>query len=225
VVYIDAALRRLGDQVHGDLLDVGCGRRPHEAALGRRVRRYVGLDWPARPERAGPDVVGDALRLPFLPHSFDTVLATELLEHLPAPGAFLAEVARVLRPGGALLVSVPFMEPLHEEPRDYTRFTAYGLRYLLEAAGFHVEHLLGKGGWFSVVLGSFLNQALYLWANPEDGQGRRRDNPLVLALVLPCCAAAQVLAYALDRVIPSRRYALGYVAMARQPAPPAEPAG
>jgi SAM-dependent methyltransferase len=193
------------------LLDVGCGRRPYEPLFAGRVRRYVGADWPSHAERARPDLVADALSLPVRSGAVDTLLATEVVEHLPSPDRFLEEAARVLRPGGTLLLTVPFLEPLHEEPRDFYRFTPHGLRVLLERHGFTCDAVRARGGWWSVSLGSFVSQSVYEWANPERADGSRRDNPLALALVLPFCAACQLLAYALDRLVPSSRYAMGYV--------------
>ena len=213
-VHLEAALGDLAARADGLLLDVGCGLRPYERLFAGRIRRYVGADWPGHADRARPDVVADALALPVRSGVVDTLLATELMEHLPSADRFLEEAARVLRPGGTLLLTVPFLEPLHEEPRDFFRFTPHGLRALLERHGFACDLVRGRGGWWSVALGSFVSQALYEWANPERPDGSRRDHPLALAFVLPVCGAVQLAAYALDRLIPSRRYALGYVVAA-----------
>ncbi len=219
IAYIDPILDGLRTLVHGTVLDVGCGARPHESRFVREATRYVGIDLPRGGELRA-DVVGDAMALPIRSRCADTVLATELLEHLPRPADFLAEAARVLRPGGVLILSTPFLEPLHEEPRDFFRFTSHGLRVLLVENGFEVRSIERKGGWWSVVVASFVNQALYDLANPEGSDGRRRDNPVRMAVALPFCALAQVTGYGLDRLWPGRRYTLGYVTVAtiRDPA-------
>lgn len=217
-VYMEPALGEASAFTRGVLLDLGCGPRPYEFLFAGRVDRYFGVDWPKRADPARPDVVADATRLPFRSACADTVLATELMEHLPSPDVFLQEVARVLRPSGTLVLSVPFLEPLHEEPRDFYRFTPHGLRALLSRHGFDLERSWRKGGFWSVTLGSFANQALYGCVNPEDEAGRRRDHPLVLALVVPVCSLLQLLGYGLDRLLPSRAYTLGYVALARRSA-------
>jgi hypothetical protein len=77
-----------------------------------------------------------------------------------------------------------------------------------------VRELRAKGGWWSVVVGSYVNQSLYEWVNPARPDGTRRNNPIGLALALPLCAVAQAVGYGLDRVLPSRRYTLGYVVVA-----------
>jgi SAM-dependent methyltransferase len=214
-IYADLGVRRAVHLMAGSLIDVGCGQRPHERILVAQGVRYLGLDCAFRPGRNVPDVVGDAMRLPFLAGTVDNVLATEVIEHLAAPAAFVAEAARVLRPGGWLLLSAPLMEPVHEEPHDYFRFTAYGLRVLLDAQGFEVKDLWRKGGWWSVVLGSFVNQAIFNWINPEGPSGKRRNHPLLLAFALPLVAAVQWLGYTLDRLVPSSKFTLGYFVLAR----------
>ena len=213
IVYIEPAMRRAQPYAHGIMLDVGCGTRRYESIFRSSVDEYIGLDWPEIEDRAYPNVVGDAMRIPFMAQSIDTVLATELMEHLPSPQNFLTEVARVLRDGGTLILSVPFMEPLHEEPRDYYRFTPYSLRVLLEQNDFSILQLWAKGGWWSVVLGSYVNQAIYNWASSLDESGRRRYGILTL-IALPVCAVLQWLGYQLDRVFHSRKYTLGYTVVA-----------
>lgn len=214
VIYIRQALEQARKYAKGVLLDVGCGLRQYEDLFSQQVTHYIGIDWPAIPERARPDVIADALHLPLAAAVAQTVLATELMEHLHSPKEFLAEMARVLQAGGCLILSVPFLEPLHEEPRDYYRFTPHSLRLLLENHGFSLEHIWERGGWWSVVLGSFVSQGLYDLANPIDAQGKRRYHYLATAFVIPLCAICQMAGYALDRLKRSKRYTLGYVVMA-----------
>lgn len=213
IAYMEPAMRNARSYAHGIMLDVGCGTRRYEPIFRDFVDEYIGLDWPEIEDRAYPDVVGDALYIPLMTRSVDTVLATELMEHLPSPQGFLAEVSRVLRDGGTLILSIPFMEPLHEEPRDYYRFTPYSLRVLLEQNGFSIHQLRNKGGWWSVVLGSFVSQAVYNWASSLDKSGQRRYGILTL-IALPICGVLQWLGYQLDRIFYSSKYTLGYVVIA-----------
>ncbi|MGB8980804.1 MAG: class I SAM-dependent methyltransferase [Anaerolineales bacterium] len=213
VVYIEPVMREIKSIARGRMLDLGCGTRRYEVIFREFVDSYIGLDWPEIKGRAFPDVIGDAMNIPFMDASVDVVLATELMEHLPSPQDFLTEVARVLRKNGVLILSVPFMEPIHEEPRDYYRFTPFSLRLLLEEHGFSLQRIWNKGGWWSVVLGSFVNQSLYDWSTSLDESGRRHYT-LLTFVVLPVCALAQWLAYQLDRLFRSRRYTLGYILVA-----------
>lgn len=138
--------------VQGRLLDVGCGNRPYAPWYDRFAERSVGLD--ATPGR-GVDVLGFADRLPFADETFDTVVATEVLEHVTDARRAVAELHRVLRPGGHALVTVPFLYPTHEAPYDFRRFTHFGLRSLLEGHGLEVVTLEAKGGPL-VLLAHFL---------------------------------------------------------------------
>jgi SAM-dependent methyltransferase len=215
--YLRESVTRARPFVSGTTLDLGCGLRPYEPLLKGPGVAYIGMDWPVSPDKARQDVTGDATRLPFCGAAFDTVLATELLEHLPDPEQFLHEVARVLRPEGHLLLSVPFLEPLHEEPRDFYRFTPYSLRLLLEAHGLSIRELWTRGSWWSVVVGSFMPQALYGLVNPLDEQGRRHYSKVGTVLVLPVCALLQLTGYAMDCLTAGKSaYTLGYFVIAQR---------
>lgn len=120
--------------VQGRMLDVGCGAQPYRD-LFPRVRRYVGLDHPGPPRL---DVCGDGLTLPFRAGSFDAVLCNQVLEHVPEGAKLMEEIARVLRPGGILLLTVPLTWDLHLEPSDFYRYTRYGLQYLADKSGLRV---------------------------------------------------------------------------------------
>ena len=200
-------------------LDLGCGQRPYEELVSGPGVTYIGMDWPVSDDKAFQDVTGDATRLPFRSESFDTVITTELLEHLPDPEQCLAEVARVMRPGGHLILSVPFLEPLHEEPRDFFRFTPYSLRNLLGSHGFTVLNIWPRGHWWSVVFGSFMPQALYGLVNPLDEHGQRHYSKVGTVLVLPICALLQLTGYAMDRLARGKSaFTLGYFIVAQRAA-------
>ena len=120
------------------MLDVGCGSRPYENLF--RASRYVGLELDTPASRAAnfADAYYDGGRFPFDDGSFSAVLCNQVLEHAFEPDHLIAEIARVLKPGGKLLLTVPFAWDEHEQPRDYGRYTSFGLAYLLEKHGFAV---------------------------------------------------------------------------------------
>ncbi|HEX6549094.1 MAG TPA: class I SAM-dependent methyltransferase [Gammaproteobacteria bacterium] len=127
----------VAQRADGAILDVGCADQAIKRELPQ-LRGYVGLDYPATASHlygTRPDVFGDASGLPFKDACFDTVLMLDVLEHVARPGAALQEAARVLRPGGRLLVTIPFAYPLHDQPHDYQRFTAHGIANRLSAVG------------------------------------------------------------------------------------------
>lgn len=133
----------------GRLLDVGAGTVPLREALSAAVDTYQTLDIERRTENI--DFIGDLQDLSGVigSESFNTVMALEVLEHIPDSPKALAEIFRILAPGGVALISVPHLSRLHEEPHDYYRFTHYGLRHLFEQAGFEVLEVAPIGGLFS----------------------------------------------------------------------------
>jgi SAM-dependent methyltransferase len=146
-------LNAVRDQVRGDLLDVGCGEKPYEWIFGSQVERYVGCDWGATPHSLHHvDLLADAARLPFHDATFDTVLSTEVLEHVSDPARCVVELNRVLRPGGTLILTTPFLYWIHEAPHDYFRYTPYGLKALIRRAGLDEAKLLVRGNVVTVVI-------------------------------------------------------------------------
>jgi len=115
-------------------LDLGCGRSPNATAFPNRV----GVDVVAE---AGVHIIADAHHLPFAPRSFEQIVCSEVLEHLSDPALAASEMARVLASGGKLVLTTPFVYPIHEAPHDYQRLTAYGLRRLFSLAGFDVQEV------------------------------------------------------------------------------------
>ena len=83
--------------------------------------------------------------MPFGDASFDTVLLLDVLEHIANPESALAEARRALRPGGRLLLTIPFAYPMHDQPHDYQRLTEYGLRELLQRVGLRSSAIVEVG--------------------------------------------------------------------------------
>ncbi|MDP8236623.1 MAG: methyltransferase domain-containing protein [Candidatus Erginobacter occultus] len=144
---LDRQLGRLIPRLEGVVLDIGSGPQPYRELLYRSgVKRYVALDWPNSPHGPGMEISADMTRLPFSGEVFDGILCTQVLEHCPDPSAALAEGARVLKPGGKVLLSVPFLFQEHELPWDYYRYTDRGIRYLLGKAGLSIREIKRLGG-------------------------------------------------------------------------------
>ena len=182
----------------GRLLDLGCGRAPLAGVYAGLVDVAVTLDRRPAPEVAvvadldAPLPVGDA--------AVDTLLATDVLEHVRRPAALWAEAARVLAPGGTLLVGVPFLVGLHEEPHDHHRFTEHALRAAAADVDLEVLELRPYGDVVDLLAD------LGVRALGELGRGRGAH------------VAAGVLSPLHRRRRRVRRLPLGYVAAFRRPA-------
>ena len=134
-------------RVRGIVVDVGCGRKPYQPWLGTNATRWLGFDLPAPwSGRPAADAFASGSALPLADGAADCVLSTQVIEHVPDPWAVLREAARILRPGGALLLTAPQAQWLHEEPHDYFRYTKYGLARLAEEAGLTPVRVVPFGG-------------------------------------------------------------------------------
>jgi SAM-dependent methyltransferase len=135
------AIRCLAPQMRGNVLDVGCGRKPYQDLF--RVTEYVGLeiDTPENRANKSADFYYDGASFPFDTGIYDGAICNQVLEHVFIPDQFLSEIRRVLKPGGKLLLTVPFVWDEHEKPHDYARYTSFGLKSLLRRNGFEMlEH-------------------------------------------------------------------------------------
>jgi SAM-dependent methyltransferase len=127
----------LASHVKGRVLDVGCGSKPYRTLF--QASEYLGMEISDRNKDA--DCYYDGNRFPFQEREFDSVITSEVLEHIFNPNMFLSEINRVLKKGGILLLTVPFVWDEHEQPYDYARYSSFGLRHLLEQNGFVIiEH-------------------------------------------------------------------------------------
>lgn len=135
------AMTEFAPALSGRLLDVGCGSKPYRPLF--KVDEYVGLDIDSETSRLRgvADYLYDGKAFPFEDASFDAVLCNQVLEHVFNPDEFLSEIRRVLKPGGKLLLTVPFVWDEHEQPYDFARYSTFGLRALFEKQGLRiVEH-------------------------------------------------------------------------------------
>lgn len=168
---IVTAIQQNLHRLSGTCLDIGCGYMPYKPLLlseQSRIKSYIGLDLPDNLYQA-PDLTWDGLEIPLDANSIDCAIATELFEHCPYPSQVMAEIHRVLKPGGTLLFSVPFLWNLHCVPHDEYRFTPFALERLLKNAGFTTVQLQALGGW-----DASLGQMLGLWVRRRFQGGRKK---------------------------------------------------
>jgi SAM-dependent methyltransferase len=144
---------QLAPQLHGRLLDFGCGSKPYQA-LFTGTSEYIGLDF----ENEGHshrnehiDVIYDGKTVPFADGHFDSVFSSEVFEHIFNLEQMIPELNRVMKKGAKLFVTCPFVWNEHEVPNDYARYTRFALKYLLEKNGFKIL-LEDKTGDFTMAL-------------------------------------------------------------------------
>lgn len=134
---IDYYLQLYSTNIKGTLYDLGCGTSPYKSWLLNYADRYVGVDWGSTLHELKADILADLNEpLPIESEVADTVMSLSVMEHLREPQVFLNESHRILKPGGSMVVQVPFMWWVHEAPYDFYRYTRYGLQYMFEKAGF-----------------------------------------------------------------------------------------
>lgn len=158
----------------GNLLDVGCGKMPYKDYILKNssITKYTGIDIETAllyDQKVKPDFTWDGNTLPFENESFDTVIATEVLEHCPDPFIIFNETNRVLKKNGVFFFTVPFLWNLHEVPHDEFRYTPFSLNRMLTKCDFTSINLYATGGWHASMA-----QMLGLWVKRAPMQQRRR---------------------------------------------------
>jgi len=135
------AMSRFVPKLQGKILDVGCGQKPYQHLCdAKKVSEYIGLEIDSTENRTNKqaDYFYDGKNFPFENREFDSVMTNQVLEHVFNPDEFLAEINRILKPEGLLLLTVPFVWDEHEQPFDYARYSSFGLKHLLQKQGFEI---------------------------------------------------------------------------------------
>lgn len=191
--YLRPAMAGLG----GKVLDVGAGESPWREWLPPSAS-YEGIDvgnaeeFGMRPARAGITYY-DGRAIPFPDAVFDGAICIEVLEHAQDPGLLMAEVARCLRRGATLLLTVPWSARRHHMPHDYHRFTRERLQGLLEASGFTQIDIVERGTDISAIASKLVVLSMRL--APTHGLLRGLWTMPLFLLMLPMTALFIALAH------------------------------
>ena len=144
----------------GLLLDLGCGPRPYLHLYAPCCDKTLGADLPDSPfPKDKIDIYCSATQIPLENNSVDAVLSTEVMHDMAEPDEMLAEINRILHPGGSVILTTPFVVPIVDGVYDHYRYTEHGLRYLLTKQGFEVEKIIPV----SDVLGAMTTLAVKPW--------------------------------------------------------------
>ncbi len=153
-------IQELAKYVQGKTLDVGCGRKPYQQLFNSS--EYIGLeiDTPLNRQNEKVDYFYDGTTFPFIDGEFDSIVINQVLEHVFNPEVFLKEVKRVMKDGGVLLLTAPFVWDEHLQPYDFARYSSFGMKWLLENNGFEIVELRKTGADLSVIF-QLLNDYIY----------------------------------------------------------------
>jgi SAM-dependent methyltransferase len=197
------------------VLDAGAGEGRFKPEFAHT--HYFGVDLAIGDDTwdySNLDAISTLTSLPFADNTFDVALCNQVLEHVPEPYQVLAEIQRVLKPGGKLYFSAPQSWHQHQKPHDYYRYTSYGLTYLMQKAGFNIKVLEPLGGYFWFL--SFQLHNINYWAFPKGMPGRIWTWPLralfglLFQLILP------MILFYLDPLDRIKDETFGYVCVAEK---------
>lgn len=205
------------------VLDAGAGRSPYRKLF--RHAQYEAADFAQLDSAYAPlDYVCDITDIPVDDGTFDRVICNQVLEHVPDPEKALAELHRVLKPGGRIFLSAPLFFAEHQKPYDFFRYTQFSLRKMFEEVGFEIARMNWLEGYFGTVAYNYQMMAKNLPRRLDDLRGRGLR--WRLAYIAPIVLFNQKLAVRLSRLyarleVSGSRYERGmpknYVVVARKP--------
>lgn len=152
-------IKILSSNLNGNLLDFGCGSKPYKGVF-TKVSSYIGVDLKIEGREENHKYIDkfyDGKTIPFEDETFDSLLSTEVLEHVFNVEDILKEINRVLKKGGKALITTPFMWEEHEMPYDFARYTTPALFHLYEKNGFKVIENRKAGNNIEVIAQFSLN--------------------------------------------------------------------
>ncbi len=206
-----AVIPQIKRYARGKTIDLGCGFMPFRKYLKDMVTVYHTLD--IYPRSSEVTYVGDIQNMSMIPSSsYDCAICLEVLEHIPHPLQAIREIYRILRPGGVLIFSVPYLSRIHDQPHDYFRFTAYGLSLILAEGQFNIVQIAPRGGMLSF-LGHQISTVLLALSWPIWGirQIAWLFNKWIITRIL----------YKIDKILGGWEiFPLGYVGVAQKPTDP-----
>lgn len=196
--HLSGSMRIALPYVRGRCVDVGAGTAPYQKFVVPYTSEYIVADYAdtrksmfSREE--GVFVQADVMNLPFDNATMDTVLLTQVLEHVIDPKKALRETQRILREEGVLILSAPFIYQAHAEPYDFWRFSEYGLQHLITQEGFEIIEFHHQG-YIGTALVSIWNG--FLWQAASRCKALR--NTILLPILLTIFVGNNIIGRLLD---------------------------
>lgn len=212
---VDKAIAFASSHAHGVLLDVGCGSKPYKKVFAPLVDNHIGIEYSTESVYRGceADIFGDAMKLPLTDSSVDTILCTEVLEHLPNPEKAIAEFARILKPNGVLITTAPFFYPIHDA-WDFFRYTPDGIANLMRQNGLDVElvkPLSGTGVTLALMINLYWFDIGFMWTKWLYPFG-----VILRPILLLLCFVINVIGGIFEVILPSKHMAFNHLTIAKK---------
>lgn len=204
---ITQQIKKFGHYIKGKTLDVGAGDFNRYQKFFQSSE-YIKMDVRTN---GNADLIGSADEIPEKDGNFDSVVSTQVFEHLKNPDQAAREISRVLKPGGHVLITVPQWNELHEEPHDYYRYTKYGIAEIFERNGFKTVLCDQRGGFFTQIAQiqiRYLLDKFNLHNHPYAGWG--------FSKVFWFCTKIAIWFDRLDKSVANRKHALGWLFVFRK---------
>lgn len=139
--------------ISGKVLDFGCGSKPYQSLF--KFDKYLGADIenPGHDHKnENIDIFFDGINLPLENETFDSCFSSEVFEHVFELDKVINEIKRVLKVGGKVVVTTPFVWDEHEVPHDFCRYTSYGLKSVFERNGLKVISITKYGSFLETII-------------------------------------------------------------------------
>ena len=200
-------IKKHAHYLEGIILDAGSGEiRRYKSFF--KFEKYLTLD--VRPE-SGADIIGSVENIPLENSSVDSVVSTQVLEHIKNPAKAISEFYRVLKPGGYCLVTAPQLSELHEEPRDYFRFTKFALEEIFENSSFKIILIERRGGFWTANSQMKIRYVIDLFNLNRHTWLAKIFNPFFLI-----CGWLSILIDRLDKSRANQKHTLGWLIIAQK---------
>lgn len=203
--------------IRGKIIDIGCGEKPYRDLFANS--EYLGIDFPdysqnkdagtGKPDYFFTEEYKKTFELPFSNESFDHAVSFQVLEHHPEPEKLISEMARVVKKGGYILITCPFIYALHEEPNDFQRLTHFKLKKVFEKNNCEVIRIKKQGSFFSAV-SMLANEQLNHFA------AKGRLNYLIAGLFYPLFLLFQYTGLLLDSFFQTEKIFINYAIIAQK---------
>lgn len=187
-------IQELIPNLKGKLLDCGCGTMPYKSLfIGDQ---YIGLEIEDQQNgnHSFADVFYDGKKIPFEDKSFDSILSSQVFEHVFNPDAFLKEINRISKLHSLFLITVPFCWDEHEQPYDYARYSSFGLRHILNKNGYEVLQYRKTNNGLEVIF-QLLND--YIFKKTVT-----KNRYLNLSIMLSLMAPINIIGLLISKILP-----------------------